>query len=105
MWTDFFIFILNFVFYVELNNYKTVKSNRCQFMNPVTFNIQIHILQPWTICCKELHVACSKVPGSAYAANKRLSQQPEALLKNELPHLRFSKSFQELYEAIKIFHT
>ena len=42
-------------------------------------------------CCKKLHVAFGRVPGST--SNNGLSQEPEALLKNELFHLRFSNSF------------
>ena len=66
-------------------------------MNPAIYNTQIHILQ---LCCKEFHVTCDRVTGSAL--DNVLSQQFEALQKSELLQLRFSKSFKELKVAIKI---
>lgn len=41
-------------------------------------------------CCKVPHVTSGRVSGSA--SDVRLSQKPDALLKNELLYIRFSKN-------------
>ena len=50
---------------------------------------------------KELLAACGRVP--LFASDKGLGLEAEALLKNELLHLRFSKSFKKLQETIKVY--
>ena len=50
-------------------------------MDPVTTNIQIHILQLLTIVAKN-SISYSRVPGTA--SNKVSSQQLETSLKNKL---------------------
>ena len=65
-------------------------------------NISFDVLGLSRLCDNWLpyisHVAGS--PGST--SDKGLSQQSVALLKNELLHLRFCKSFKKLLKAIKI---
>ena len=74
-----------------LNNYKTSKSNKQTDLQALS---DLNSFTTINYGCIGLHVTCSRVPGPT--SDKGHSQQPNAFLKNEFFHLRFSKSFKEL---------
>ena len=80
-----------------------MKSNKqspidklCQILHPNSYLAAVNT------CCKQLHVVAVWVRGPTF--HKRCSQQPEALLKDELLSLGFTKSFKEFEKAIKRSH-